>query len=284
MDAILTTKNFEDLLAWMQGERDEEPEGAGAFISKLNQLYITKRLQGDQQATSPRPTGGRRLSLASIAADDYLKEIEKGKDAINKLNALPKDSAKKDDDDLPPADTGQNERERALALPRTEDGFIKMDINAVVLASAITGIWSGMNPELTKNRPASANIVMLAMYLCYGCCLAQRRTRLTDDGPQMWKYGVAFPKAYNKINTWKENAPENVNKLKAEHPEVAELAENILAHIAENGISKTSDKQRAKGTPWDTTHKTYGDLWSTIIPDKTIAEWFKDKLAQNQLF
>ena len=284
-DDILTTPNFEALMAWIEGRDANEPEGAGMFVSKLNERYITKRLSdGDNPPSAARPRTGSRLSLKSIAASDYLDEIEKGKEAIKKLNVVSAMGNNSDDDDLPPAEPQRTEREKALALPRTEDGFIKGDVDTVKLASAITCIWSRMDKELTKERPASVNLVMLTMYICYGCSLAQRLTRLTDDHPQMWKYGVAFPKAYNKAKKWEENAAANAEELLQNNPDVYHLIENVLARIAEKGISKTSDRQRMKGTPWEQTYRLHKDEWSTPIPDKTIEEWFKENLSKNKVF
>lgn len=289
-DDILTKQNFEALMDWLTGATADEPQAAGMFVSKLNEIYITRRLQKDNEGAPRRqrhPGTASRLSLSGIAAEEYLSEIEKGKRAVDGLNVVTSINGKGkagQEDDLPPADTPLSEREKALALPRTAEGFIDNGINAAILASAVTWIWGETDRELTKGRPASVNLVMLVMYICYGCSLAQRMTRLTDDHPQMWKYGVAFPKAYNKAPAWETGARENAATLEREHPEVTALIREVITKVAEKGISKTADRQRAKGTPWERTYRENKDQWATTIPDTLIAEWFKENLNKNNVF
>lgn len=309
---ILTTANFEAVLAWIDGKAESEPAVAGMFVSRLNEKYITRKLNGADAETSSSEQKPRRskLALSSIVAEDYLNKISEENKVVSHLqavssmnepsssstipdgnikeevkdeNAAPAPATVGDEvDDLPPAgdEPVLSEREKARMLPRSEDGFIELGMDSVNIAAALTWWWTGLDKELNRNKKWSVNLVMLALYLAYGHLLAQRNTRLTAEHPQMWRYGVAFARAYNKMAEWESNGQACASHLEKEHPTLAEMMKSILAAIAEKGITKTSEKHRSGGTPWQRTYKKYPDQWSTVIDDKLIHDWFAEKIEK----
>lgn len=305
MDTILNTSTFEALSQWLQGKTETEPPGAAEFVSVLNDLYIKRRLQQDNRDNT-RGTGSK-LALSSILAEDCREKIEKGQPAIRSIEtaqeiyqsvtgprgrqvneeapaaAVPS-SAVYDDDDLPPSD-GElfSERERAKNLPKSEDGFIESGRDSLLLAETVYHYWGQLDREINKGRAASIHLVMLAMYICYGCSIAQRYTRIVSEKPQMWKYGIVFPRAYNKASQWPEKARESAAVLEKDAPEIAGLIKDILPRLAEKGISKTAERMRANGTPWSKCNKDHPEQWNTPLQDKDIEQWFKAALAKNTL-
>lgn len=286
---ILTIQAFQALVDWIGGKAPSEPEGAGQFVSKLNELYITRRLQADNQEEAPARTRGTgsRLSLKSIVAEDGLKKLRESTDTIRALDTVDtmasRHAGTAPEDDLP-ADDAPSERQKAQELPRSAEGFIETGIDSVAVAAAITHWWGALDPALTRRHRWSVNLVMLAMYVSYGVCLARRHTRLCAEHPQMWRYGVTFARAYNKLQTWEQDGPACAAHFESTYPEIADIVKSVLVRIAENGISRTSDRHRAKGTPWSRINNDKPEKWGTVISDSLIHSWFENNMKKNNLF
>lgn len=288
---ILTPQAFQDLMDWINGKAPSEPEGAGTFVSKLNELYITRRLSENQEAGTPRSQGtGSRLSLKNIVAESALNKLREGTNTIKALDTVDNMAAThteaRPQDDLPadtPADT-PDERQKAQELPRSADGFIETGIDSVNIAAAITCWWAGMDKTLTRNHKWSVSLVMLAMYISYGVCLAKRMTRMTAEHPQMWRYGISFARAYNKLQTWENDGPACAAHFESVYPEIAGIIKDVLVRIAENGITRTASKHYSKGTPWGRTNDANPEKWGTPIGDTAISAWFTANINKNNLF
>ncbi len=305
MDTILNTDIFQSLMQWLEGKQEAEPEKAGEFITTLNEIYIKKRLLQDNRPRT-RSTGSR-LSLSNIAAQDYLDTIEKGHSTIQSIEAakqLKRESSVSsmgETGEMKAGSAGQavlpspspdksilsqsgeeqeDARDLAKALKRSPDGFIESETDSLLVASAIAYYWGTLDREVNKGRPATAHLVMLALYICYGCALAQRYTRIVAEKPQMWKYGIVFPRAYNKSNTWLVKGRDCALTLEKENPMLTDLIKDILPRIGEKGITKTADRHKAYGTPWSKCNKAHPEQWNTPLDDKEIQLWFKSNIQK----
>ena len=87
---ILNTANFEAVLAWIDGKAESEPAVAGMFVSRLNEKFITRKLNGTDAETGSSEQRPRRskLALSSIVAEDYLNKISEENKVVSHLQTV----------------------------------------------------------------------------------------------------------------------------------------------------------------------------------------------------
>lgn len=275
---ILSKENYEALLEWMADPDAEAPAFAESFMTSLDALYMNR----SGRALRRRGSASSRLTLEFLMSEEAQRPpVRHAAPAPNPVLEELTDGP----EPLPETPKGQAPRIGDNILPLTdESGFREAGLDSVRVAGAIAWHWSRLETAITKGRQASMSFIQLTLWITYGTLLAERKTRLTAEHPQMWKYGPAFPRVYNRngktpISPDREAAEE----IRRADPQLHEFLERTVRTNALKGTGKLSDIHTAKSSPWRECLRRNPDKWSTPLDDAETAAWFRKYIDQSKI-
>lgn len=273
---LLSVENYRSLLSWINGQTGEKPSFAEEFIRQLDE-NIT-RLTG---RTARRRNPALSLSLSSIMQEAQ-KEEQRRHEQDASRNETTTVTAQENSSDSP---AGEKTAQQPILAPGTlpldnEDGFLESGLDSLNVAAAIAWCYSRLDSFLTRGKPISMSNLQITLYIIYGFYLAQRRTRLVSEHPQMWKYGPVFPRVYDKMMKKTEGSEAPFREIEKKDPSLAEFIQRTVRNSVDRSLKKTTEDQMKPGTAYGITLKTEGEKWSTVIPDQEIYKEFQKKLTQ----
>lgn len=116
------------------------------------------------------------------------------------------------------------------------------------------------------------------LYLAHGWCLAIYDRPLLKCEIENWKHGPIVGEIFHKFKVFGQDP---VKMTITDQPSLDNQTRSLLDKIYEvygkmNGI-KLSSMSHVTGSPWDQTKN------KSVIDDKIIAEWFKNKASHRML-
>ena len=278
--SILCQENFQQILDWFADPGKAVPEGAADFVTTLDFLYMTRTGEPLRRKSVTAAVSGITLKgiMESSAEDERKREVErrrradearrKALDAIaaSRTAEAPRTDARIGDGQIPFTD---------------ENGFAEGGLDSLLLARAVGWHYEKTDMALTRGRPLSMTFLQIILYITYGTFLAERGTRLTDEHPQMWKYGPIFPRVYGKLSKGIPADEGAARESPEKDPALDEFPSRILRVNAGKKISDLTKTHTSPGSPWGRCLKRNPDKWATPLEDTEIRTWFRKTIDKN---
>ena len=270
-ESLLTHDNLDAIKSWLNGETDQKPEFAEPFVHSLIDSF-TKRT-GINPARSRG--AGTKMSLQNILLqaekeEEYRRQQKEQRQAPAAAQEAshPAETPKPKAPDQPKHLTGTE-------LPITnEEGFVELKIDSVTIARAIAYAYTLIDDETRRGRALSMNLMQITLYIVYGFYLAQRKTRLVSEHPQVWKFGPVFPRVYNKSEESLTPKQENYEWLEKEEPALASFLQQTLKRCIDNGVSNTISFHTRQNSAFEKKKRQEPDKMGIMIADTDIEKEF----------
>lgn len=263
MDKIITQENFNSVLEWISNPLARKPEYAQKFMAKLNDAY-KERLNTTNPAKS--------LTIENLMTEAQAKPATDRRPATSPiLDMLTQENEKQADKTI---------GEDRLPL-EDENGYKEAGMDSMTLAGAIAWHYAKIDVKFTHGRPLSMNFLQFMMYIIYGTILAERKTRLVKEHPQMWEFGPIFARAYTKLRkSGIEPKEEQAKYISENDPTLAEFIPKILKINLAKGYKEMKKEHLGKSSPWEKTNRENPGKWSTEISDTNIENWFAKRIRR----
>lgn len=250
---LLTTKNMELMVSWLNGEGDQRPEFAERFMTTMHLMYMNRSSGDGGPLRRERrfPRGAAALSLRALTG---ITPEELFPDKGRERSVSP--------ESVSPAPTGSSR-------PR-ERGSLE-------LAAAVTDIYGTLQGGMDRPRPLTMSFLQAVLYIAYGICLMHNGERLMDEYPQMWKYGPVFARVYSRMDRVRTMAPGAGKRLEEEAPRLHSMLVGVIRSCIDRGMKSVSGELTSAGSPWRKCLETNPDRWGTAIGDRETAEWFSKR-------
>ena len=251
--SILTHKNMETMLDWLTGAEKARPEFAEPFMTTLHLLYMNK----SEQDGVPLPDRRRRTARPSpLSLEAISKETGTGMQ-------LPEGSEKETD---PPRG---GVAERMAIQPREADTY-----GSIGLAEAVADLYFLIQNSLDKQRPLTMSFLQAVLYIIYGICLVDRKIRILDEQPLMWRYGPVFARVYTKAQLVPGIYSGAAERLRQKDPALYSLVARAILMCVDRGMRNVVGLLTGEGSPWRRCRDENPEKWSIPIDDGEIVQWF----------
>ena len=280
---ILSHESFGKILEWLSDPEKEAPEGASDFVTTLDLLYMTRTGEPIRRRAVRSPAA--RLSLRSI-----METSEEDEARQREERRLKAEEARRRALDAISSPEGKTFTEERFPTPRIGDGQIPFTddngyaeggLESLLLARAIAWHYAQAGNAITGGRPLSMTFLQAILYITYGTALAERNVRLTDEHPQMWKYGPIFPRVYKKLSKAIPADGAAADEIRKKDPVLDEFLSRTIRSSAEKKISELTKTHTSPGSPWGRCLKRNPEKWSTSLDDNEIRDWFRKSIDNN---
>ena len=248
--SILTHKNMEIVYEWLTGDDIPRPDFAEPFMTTLHLLYMNK--SDPSVVRMPRRrrsfSGGALLSLKAICC-------ESGKESGVRAP-------------VPAA------RSSVEATEKDETPAMTQTWNSLDLAEAVAGVHSTISSTLDKPHSMTMSFLQAVLYMIYGIFLYDKKVRIVDEPPQMWRYGVVFARVYSKAKLDSGATSGAAMRLREKDPALCSLTAGVIHSCIDRGMKRTADILYGEGSPWGSCHRRNPDKWGIPLDDGEIASWF----------
>lgn len=271
---LLSGENYRILVDWLDASEGDAPAFAGTFMTTLNLMYMNRT---GSPVTRRGGSGGAKLSLARLMKDSREKDATGTNDvATGSFRKVPETDRKEDDRHANFGTVGGG------TLPlEDENAFRETGLDSLALAGAVAWHYGLLESRLTRGRPMTMSFLQAVLYIIYGTCLAQRKTRIVSEHPQMWQYGPVFARVYTKMRGGAAPDREAAERIRRDDPVLYEFIARTVRMSVTKKFSDLTAPLKQKTSPWGRCNARNGDRWSTPLDDAEIAEWFGKRIANS---
>ena len=309
---LLSGENYRILVDWLDASEGDAPAFAGTFMTTLNLMYMNRT---GSPVTRRGGSGGAKLSLARLMKDSREKDATGTNDvATGSFRKVPETNRKNErhgivtqsieseeysrlhGPDVRGAsfrnfpETNRKEDDRhanfgtvggGTLLLEDENAFRETGLDSLALAGAVAWHYGLLESRLTRGRPMTMSFLQAVLYIIYGTCLAQRKTRIVSEHPQMWQYGPVFARVYTKMRGGAAPDRETAERIRRDDPVLYEFIARTVRMSVTKKFSDLTAPLKQKTSPWGRCNARNGDRWSTPLDDAEIAEWFGKRIANS---
>ena len=249
----MTHKNMEMMLNWLTGVENDRPEFAEPFMTTLHLLYMNKSEAGGVPPSGrrSRPARPSPLSLTEICK-------EAGKETRSHSS-----------EEKEAADPG--ERDAGQAAPQCDS---KVTYGSVELAEAVADLYFLIGNGLDRLRPLTMSFLQASLYIVYGICLSNRKIRIIDEQPLMWRYGPVFARVYTKAQLLPDVYSGAAERLRQRDPRLYSVMARTILACVDRGMRNVVELLTGEDSPWRRCRDANPDKWSVPIDDGEILRWF----------
>jgi hypothetical protein len=243
---------MEIVYEWLTGDNIPRPDFAEPFMTTLHLLYMNKSDPSVVRRLRRRRSfsGGALLSLKAICFDSD-KESGAGVPASLPAAKSSVETAEKD---------------------KTPDAVETW--NSLDLAEAVAGVHATISSTLDKPHSMTMSLLQSVLYMIYGIFLSDKKVRIIDEPPQMWRYGAVFARVYSKSKLDFGATSGAAMRLREKDPALYSLTAGVIHSCIDRGMKRTTDILYGEGSPWGSCHRRNPDKWGIPLDDGEIASWF----------
>lgn len=257
---IQHTDTYRQVMAWLRGgDATPDPEMENSFLDIMT-AAVAERLIANRQEYERMARAAERAERRAHRPSGCLS-IKAMLDEVRRETSEKTESVLADGEDLP-------EAEPMLQSTIQKEEVSSCELDSVILAKSLRHMAVIEGIDLTQSQ------IQTILYIAYGVRLATKNERLTSEHPQMWQYGLVFPRAYNRLRKDSTDGTDEYYSLKTDHPNIFKYLENCFRRYAWTKACILSTPHLSEGTPWYQTRKSNPDRWGVRIEDELIREWF----------
>lgn len=283
---VLTEENFRSLIQWLHSDAEAAPAFADTFMTSLDALYMSR---SGLRIRRKAATAASKLSLSYITEEKNKEERRRAareSSPLDELEAAAPEAPQAEPMATPteiatPKSPLPQIGQDALPIPN-DDGFLEAGLDSLTLAQAVCWHYANTDSEITRGKAITMSFLQTVVYIIYGTFLAKRRTRLTSEHPQMWKYGPVFPRVYNKQPRDPEANKAAARAIREKDPSLDEFIQRIIRINAEKRITDITKTHTSESSPWGICKKNNPDKIGTQLDDKAIAQWFRKAIDKTK--